>query len=139
MIDEDARMALLRIIESKLGKLRLLCERNAVSGDIIELLNELDELLLQKSADHSVEISAQLSIYPLRQNLLSETIHKALEVLTTFELQLIPGPMSTLVLGEESQLWAGLRNAFSVAASQGEVVMITTISNACPRPNNTDH
>jgi len=37
--------------------------------------------------------------------------------------------MSTLILGNENNLWAGLHKMFSSASAHGEVVMIVTISN----------
>lgn len=81
------------------------------------------------------EISAQLSIYPLRQPSLSPTINEALRVLGDYGLRLIPGSMSTLIIGEEAILWEALQEVFSNAKTHGEVVMIVSISNACPKPD----
>jgi hypothetical protein len=50
-------------------------------------------------------------------------------------LKVLPGSMSTLILGTDADLWEGLEDAYSKAAAQGEVVMILTISNACPKPS----
>ena len=51
------------------------------------------------------------------------------------DLQVIPGEMSTLILGSETQLWQGLQDVFSTVAAQGEVVLVVTVSNACPKPH----
>jgi hypothetical protein len=42
------------------------------------------------------------------------------------------GPMSTWVSGDDDKVFAALREAFRSAASAGEVVMVATMSNACP-------
>lgn len=138
MMDDFYTLDLFKKIQSKLEQIKCLCEINTVSGEIIEHLDELGDLLSEKYGIDQIELSAQISIYPLRQSSLSKTIDTALAVLETSGLKITPGSMSTMIVGREAQLWAGLKNAFSAAASQGEVVMITTISNACPKPNR-DH
>jgi uncharacterized protein YqgV (UPF0045/DUF77 family) len=77
-------------------------------------------------------ISAQLSLYPLRQDHLSPAIQAVLEALTAAGLQPEGGPMSTLVTGDADVLFAALREAFLRAAATGDVVMTVTLSNACP-------
>jgi hypothetical protein len=42
--------------------------------------------------------------------------------------------MSSVVMGDDDQLFDALKTAFQEAAEQGEVVMIVTLSNACPVP-----
>ncbi|MGO9058776.1 MAG: YkoF family thiamine/hydroxymethylpyrimidine-binding protein [Candidatus Binataceae bacterium] len=79
--------------------------------------------------------SAQISVYPLRQEHLApavESVRKALE-----EHGLTPqvGAMSTTVIGESGIVFAALAEAFAGAASSGQVVMTITISNACPVPS----
>jgi uncharacterized protein YqgV (UPF0045/DUF77 family) len=77
-------------------------------------------------------ISAQLSVYPLRQDQLSPAIQAVRQVLTAAGLQPEVGPMSTLVTGEVEVLFTALREAFLRAAAMGHVVMSVTLSNACP-------
>jgi uncharacterized protein YqgV (UPF0045/DUF77 family) len=77
-------------------------------------------------------ISAQLSLYPLRQTHLSPAIQAVREALTAAGLQPEVGPMSTLVTGEAEVLFAALCEAFLRAAAMGYVVMSVTLSNACP-------
>ena len=76
-------------------------------------------------------ISAQVSLYPLRQMSLSEPIDHLLRVLDSRGLEVRPGPMSTLVLGSTEALFDGLKQAFQEAADRGQVAMVATISNAC--------
>jgi uncharacterized protein YqgV (UPF0045/DUF77 family) len=77
-------------------------------------------------------ISAQLSLYPLRQEHLSPAIQAAREALLAVGLQPHVGPMSTVVTGEVGTVFAGLQEAFVRAAATGDVVMTVTLSNACP-------
>lgn len=77
-------------------------------------------------------ISAQLSLYPLRQDRLSPAIQAANETLTAAGLQPEVGPMSTFVTGEAEVLFATLCKAFLRSAAIGDVVLTVTLSNACP-------
>jgi uncharacterized protein YqgV (UPF0045/DUF77 family) len=77
-------------------------------------------------------ISAQVSLYPLRQERLSPAIQAVSETLTAAGLQPQIGPMSTLVMGEAVTVFAALQEAFARAAALGAVVMTVTVSNACP-------
>lgn len=77
-------------------------------------------------------ISAQLSLYPLRQEHLSPAIQAVREALLAAGLQPHIGPMSTLVTGEVATIFAALQEAFARTAAAGHVVMTVTLSNACP-------
>ena len=78
--------------------------------------------------------SAQISVYPLRQEHLGPTIEIVRETLEAHGLQAQVGPMSTIVTGEIDILFAALAEAFDKAARAGQVVMTFTVSNACPVP-----
>jgi len=80
------------------------------------------------------EISAQVSLYPLRQPDLGPAIRAAWRIFEEHGLQMQRGSMSTIVWGEGDEVWAALREAFDHAADRGEAVMVVTLSNACPRP-----
>lgn len=125
-------------LESQFSRFRSLCAKRGVDEDILEELNILEEMVLGETEEDQLPLSAQLSIYPLRQLSLSLTINESLEVLKAFGLRLIPGSMSTLILGETNQLWSALKKVFSVASKHGEVVMILTLSNACPKPGDNE-
>lgn len=76
-------------------------------------------------------VAAQVSLYPLRQPKLSPTIDRTLAVFRGCGLEVSPGPMSTMVVGDEEAVFDALREAF-LEASDGELVMVVTLSNACP-------
>jgi uncharacterized protein YqgV (UPF0045/DUF77 family) len=77
-------------------------------------------------------VSAQISIYPLRQEHLRPAIDAVRAALEAHNLQPEVGPMSTLVVGEMQEVWTALQEAFTHAATTGHVVMTVTVSNACP-------
>lgn len=77
-------------------------------------------------------ISAQISLYPLRQEHLSPAIEVVRTVLCAHGLQVEVGPMSTLVTGAVEEVFAALQEAFVKATATGHVVMTITLSNACP-------
>ncbi len=80
------------------------------------------------------QISAQVSLYPLRQLSIGPIIREAVRILQKYDLQVEMGPMSTVVWGEEGEVFAALQQAFHQAAEKGDAVMVVTFSNACPRP-----
>ncbi len=82
----------------------------------------------------SVNLTVQVSLYPLRQSRLGPSIDRALELWRSRGLQIQPGPMSTLLAGDDASVWAAVRDAFAVAAAEGECTMVVTASNACPWP-----
>jgi len=77
-------------------------------------------------------ISAQISIYPLRQPHLGPTIAKALDVFRSRGLDVKTGTMSTVVTGEPGALLESLKTSFESAAALGDVVMVVSLSNCCP-------
>jgi uncharacterized protein YqgV (UPF0045/DUF77 family) len=77
-------------------------------------------------------VSAQISVYPLRQERLSPAVETVRHALEDRGLRPQVGPMSTVVTGEATAVFAGLQEAFSRAAATGQVVMTVTVSNACP-------
>ena len=137
-MNEDTNNDRNKSVATKIDQIKQLCRENGVALTILDQLEELADMVADRPIGNQHEISAQLSIYPLRQPSLSQTINEALEVLRNYGLRLIPGSMSTLIIGKEAILWAALQEDFSVAATHGEVVMIISISNACPKPNCVD-
>lgn len=79
-----------------------------------------------------MEISAQVSLYPLGQSDLSPAIEAVWEALRGQGLEPQPGTMSTLVQGDDEVVFAALRDAFAGAAQFGGAVMVVTVSNICP-------
>jgi len=80
-------------------------------------------------------VSAQIAVYPLRQERLTPAITTVTEALREAGLAPETGPMSTIVVGEDTVIFAALAEAFAGAAGSGEVVMTVTVSNACPIPD----
>jgi uncharacterized protein YqgV (UPF0045/DUF77 family) len=79
-----------------------------------------------------MQISAQISLYPLRQERLSPTIEAALKILENSQLGLDKGGMSTIVTGECDEVFRSLEKVFRNSAERGPVSMVVTFSNACP-------
>jgi uncharacterized protein YqgV (UPF0045/DUF77 family) len=79
-----------------------------------------------------IMISAQVSVYPLRQEHLSPAVEHVRQALTAHQLRIEVGPMSTYVTGSADALFAALKEAFTGAAEAGPTVMAITVSNACP-------
>ncbi len=79
-------------------------------------------------------VSAQLSIYPLRQEHLTPAIEAVTAALDAHGLQAKVGPMSTQTTGDANAIFAALKEGFAAAAAAGPVVMTITLSNACPVP-----
>jgi uncharacterized protein YqgV (UPF0045/DUF77 family) len=78
-----------------------------------------------------MEISAQVSLYPLGQSDLAPAIEAVWKELRSHGLSPRPGAMSTLVQGNDQAVFAALRDAFAEATHYGGAVMVLTISNVC--------
>jgi len=79
-------------------------------------------------------ISAQVSLYPLRQPDLGPAIRAAWRIFEEHGLEVEHGAMSTVIWGEGDAVMAALKEAFEWASAKGQVVMVVTLSNACPHP-----
>ena len=79
-------------------------------------------------------ITAQVSLYPLRQKSVGSAVREAVRVLREHGLETRIGEMSTLAWGEEQVVFAALQEAFCRAAERGDTVMVVALSNACPSP-----
>lgn len=82
-----------------------------------------------------IGLTAQVSVYLLRQTRLSPTIDEVVRVFRAHGLEIGTGPMSTLVTGDDDDLFPALKEALRSAAARGQVVMVVTLSNACPAPS----
>jgi uncharacterized protein YqgV (UPF0045/DUF77 family) len=76
--------------------------------------------------------SAQISLYPLRQESIGDVIAHALAACDRHHVELIPGPTSTVIRGTADQVFEALRDAYDAACSHGDAVLVVAISNACP-------
>jgi len=79
-----------------------------------------------------MQISAQISLYPLKQQRLSPTVEDAWRILEENRLDLQKGGMSTVVIGQAKRVFAAIREVFLRSAEKGPLSMVVTFSNACP-------
>jgi uncharacterized protein YqgV (UPF0045/DUF77 family) len=77
-------------------------------------------------------LSAQISVDPLRQRRLSPTIDQVVAICRAHGLGVVPGPMSTMVMGNDDDLFAALKEAMRSTSARRESFMVVTLSNACP-------
>ena len=77
-------------------------------------------------------ISAQVSLYPLKQQKLSPAIKKAWKILERNRLNLKKGDMSTVVTGEAGKVFRAIKEVFLESAERDPVALVVTFSNACP-------
>jgi uncharacterized protein YqgV (UPF0045/DUF77 family) len=85
--------------------------------------------------EHHMISSAQVSMYPLRQERVGPAIETVRAAFEARGLKPEIGPMSTRAVGKSDLIFAALAEAFATAAEMGEVVMTITMSNACPIAN----
>ena len=79
-----------------------------------------------------MRVQAEVSLYPLRQNDLSEAIEQFVESLKSNNLKVRTGPMSSVISGDESIVFESLQKAFAQAAKEYDVALTVKISNRCP-------
>jgi uncharacterized protein YqgV (UPF0045/DUF77 family) len=84
------------------------------------------------SEERIMRVSAQISLYPLRQEKLGPSIDALLGAFEEADLQVEVGAMSTLVVGEAGPVFRAVEKGFGHAAQRGPVALVVTISNACP-------
>lgn len=87
--------------------------------------------------------SVQVSLYPLRQPHLAPTITTVLDVFRARGLEVRPGTMSTVIVGDADAVFDSLKASFQSAAALGDLVMVASISNCCPvsatRPHDVEN
>jgi len=77
-------------------------------------------------------ISAQVSLYPLQQAHLTPGVSMVADVLRAAGLEVRPGSMSTVIVGDSERVFDSLKASFQSAATLGDVVMVVSFSNCCP-------
>lgn len=80
-----------------------------------------------------MNVQAEISLYPLKTDSLSVPIGKFINNLREASLEVSEGAMSTLVSGELNCVFAALAEAFAVVAEETAAVLVTKVSNACPK------
>lgn len=79
-------------------------------------------------------VSAQVSLYPLREPSMTPAIEEAFKIFERRGLDVNPGPMSTVVTGDDQGVFAALQEIYRLNADRGSVILNVTFSNACPTP-----
>lgn len=79
-----------------------------------------------------MRMSAQISVYPMRQEALSPAVQAVCRALEAHGLTPSVGSMSTVVTGDPEDIFPAIREAFDAASAKGDTVLTVTLSNACP-------
>jgi len=79
-----------------------------------------------------MKVQAQVSLYPLRIEILSEPVREFCEMLKSHDLKVDTQSMSTFIVGESDVAFQAMREAFQAMAAKYDVVMVLKVSNACP-------
>jgi uncharacterized protein YqgV (UPF0045/DUF77 family) len=77
-------------------------------------------------------ISVEVSLYPLRELDLGPAILDFVEALRAEGLQVEPGPMSSLLVGEADQVFDALKRAFVQAGRRHQVILRAVFATAAP-------
>lgn len=76
-------------------------------------------------------VGCQFSVYPLRQESIDEPVQAAIQAAGE-HCSVRVGNLSTLLWGDEDQVFAGLREAFHAVNRYGSAVMIATLAAGIP-------
>ena len=83
-------------------------------------------------------VSVQFSVYPLRDMHLSPAIEKAVKILRDFKLPINMGSMSSVTYGNSERVFKAFQKIYDELAGDAHIVIMMTISNACPVPMKTE-
>jgi len=79
-----------------------------------------------------MEISAQISLYPLGRKKLSPAIEEAWKVIGKYDILVEKGAMSTVLTGDREEIFNAVKETFEKLSEKGMLVLTVTFSNACP-------
>ena len=79
-----------------------------------------------------IAIQAQVSVYPLGREDYIEPIDDFIRVVADSGLAYVVHSMSTVISGDDEEVYRVIRAAFAHAATYGPAVMTLTVTNACP-------
>jgi uncharacterized protein YqgV (UPF0045/DUF77 family) len=77
-------------------------------------------------------VGCQFSVYPLRQPEIGQPIREAVEAARAQGCNVRVGNLSTLMWGDEDQVFGALRAAFRAAQRTGSSVVIATLAAGIP-------
>lgn len=75
--------------------------------------------------------SCQVSLYPLGNPAYRKVVLEALKNLKTCGIQVDVNPMSTILMGEDEEVWKAVRCLYETGRKSGDVVMVVTLSSRC--------
>ncbi|MBN2438235.1 MAG: thiamine-binding protein [Deltaproteobacteria bacterium] len=79
-----------------------------------------------------MKIQAELSLYPLKTDLIENVVRNFIKELSKSGVSIVPGQMSTLVAGENEEVFRVVGECFENVCRTDKVVLIVQFSNACP-------
>lgn len=79
-----------------------------------------------------MKVQAEISIYPLRIQSLSEPIEEFCRILRDYDLETTVNAMSTIIAGESAELFKACEKTFEQLTQKYQIIMNIKISNACP-------
>ncbi len=79
-----------------------------------------------------MQVQAELSVYPLRTETMSEGILAFKGVLEAYGLETRMGTMSTFVSGEAGDVFAACGEAFEKTGQAYSLAVVLKVCNACP-------
>jgi uncharacterized protein YqgV (UPF0045/DUF77 family) len=79
-----------------------------------------------------IPISAQVSLYPLGREDFIEPIDAFIEVVAKSGLDYEVHSMSTVITGDDEEVYRVIQAAYTRAVTYGQAVMVLTVTNACP-------
>jgi len=77
-------------------------------------------------------VQAEISLYPLRTEKPGMAIKKFIGDLKDSSLEVKTGPMSSQIVGELTEVFSILSNAFADTVANCQAVLTLKVSNACP-------
>ncbi len=122
-----------KVLVKRLHEIKQIILSGESTQKVLEKVDALEEALLDHGEKQTANLQAQVSLYPLRQKSLSQALEAAIDAWKNCDVQVFPGTMSTILVGTGRNVWTSLEKSFSSTAAHGDVVMIVTVSNACPK------
>jgi uncharacterized protein YqgV (UPF0045/DUF77 family) len=77
-------------------------------------------------------VGAQISIYPLREKTITDTLNIFWEELKKRSIKYEINSFATILWAEEDELFKLLNDVYKIISSKN-IVMVITLSNACPK------
>ncbi|GFN22065.1 YkoF family thiamine/hydroxymethylpyrimidine-binding protein [Thermanaeromonas sp. C210] len=76
-------------------------------------------------------LACEVALYPLGTAHYARIIKEALAAMPAGKVELEVGSRSTVIRGEDDEVWKAVRLLFGVAVKSGDAVMVLKVSNRC--------